>query len=149
MAVKAMTSENLEKPKHLINNRILICLAAGMVLLPFIFRSVHAETQWPRVAVSKDGTPISYEVFGTGEPLLAFVHGWSCDARYWRAQVPVFSKKHRVMVLDLAGHGHSGTSRTAKQVQRQKRTRRWSQCLPLRFACVSHGSPPRSAHNQS
>jgi pimeloyl-ACP methyl ester carboxylesterase len=41
-----------------------------------------------------------------------FVHGWSCDARYWRAQVPHFARKHRVVVLDLAGHGHSGMSRT-------------------------------------
>ncbi len=112
MAVKAMKFEHLEKPKPLIDNRILMYLAACLVLLLFIFGSVHAETQWPRVAVSKDGTPISYEVSGTGEPSLVFVHGWSCDARYWRAQVPVFSKKHRVIVLDLAGHGHSGTSRT-------------------------------------
>jgi pimeloyl-ACP methyl ester carboxylesterase len=112
VAVKAMTSENLEKPKQLINNRILICLAAGLVLLLFTFGNVHAETHWPRVAVSKDGTPISYEVFGTGEPALVFVHGWSCDARYWRSQVPAFSRKHRVIVMDLAGHGHSGTSRT-------------------------------------
>jgi pimeloyl-ACP methyl ester carboxylesterase len=112
MAVKAMKFEHLEKPKPLIDNRILMYLAACLVLLLFIFGSVHAETQWPRVAVSKDGTPISYEVSGTGEPSLVFVHGWSCDARYWWAQVPVFSKKHRVIVLDLAGHGHSGTSRT-------------------------------------
>ncbi|MCK7467111.1 MAG: alpha/beta hydrolase [Desulfosudis oleivorans] len=64
------------------------------------------------VILSKDGTPISYEVYGAGEPTLVFVHGWSCDARYWRAQLPYFSKNHRVVVLDLAGHGHSGMSRT-------------------------------------
>ncbi len=40
------------------------------------------------------------------------MHGWSCDARYWRSQVPAFSRNHRVIVPDLAGHGHSGTSRT-------------------------------------
>jgi len=110
MAVKASKPENHDKPDALKNNPVLICLAAGLVLLLFTFGGVHAETPWPRVAVSKDGTPISYEVFGTGEPALVFVHGWSCDARYWRSQVPVFSRKHRVMVLDLAGHGHSGTS---------------------------------------
>jgi len=41
-----------------------------------------------------------------------FVHGWSCDARYWNEQVPYFSKNHRVVTLDLAGHCHSGTART-------------------------------------
>ena len=65
----------------------------------------------PRVAVSKDGTPIAYEVRGSGEPTLVFVHGWSCDARYWREQVPEFAKSHRVVALDLAGHGHSGLGR--------------------------------------
>jgi pimeloyl-ACP methyl ester carboxylesterase len=72
---------------------------------------IHAQTEWPHIALSKDGTPISYEVYGSGEPTLVFVHGWSCDARYWREQVPYFSKKHRVVTLDLAGHGHSGFSR--------------------------------------
>lgn len=87
-------------------------LAVCLLLLFSIYGEASAKTQWPHVAISKDGTPISYEVFGTGEPTLVFVHGWSCDSRYWRAQVPVFSKKHRVVVLDLAGHGHSGMART-------------------------------------
>jgi pimeloyl-ACP methyl ester carboxylesterase len=86
----------------------LICLAV-------IFCTIGvagAQEKWPHVVPSRDGAPISYEVYGTGEPTLVFVHGWSCDARYWRAQVPYFAKDHRVIVLDLAGHGHSGLSRT-------------------------------------
>lgn len=87
-------------------------LATCSLLLVLAIGTVSAETAWPQIAISKDGTPISYEVFGEGEPTLVFVHGWSCDARYWRAQVPVFSKKHRVVALDLAGHGNSGMSRS-------------------------------------
>jgi pimeloyl-ACP methyl ester carboxylesterase len=87
---------------------MLICLA----VMCYAFGVARAQEQWPHVVPSKDGTPISYEVYGAGEPTLVFVHGWSCDARYWRAQVPYFSKDHRVIVLDLAGHGHSGLSRT-------------------------------------
>jgi pimeloyl-ACP methyl ester carboxylesterase len=71
-----------------------------------------AQTNWPHIVSSKDGTPISYEVYGTGEITLVFVHGWSCDARYWRAQLPYFSNKYRVVTLDLAGHGHSGSNRS-------------------------------------
>jgi len=70
---------------------------------------VYAE--WPYVVLSKDGTAISYEVYGAGEHVLVFVHGWSCDARYWRAQLPYFSKRYRLVTLDLAGHGHSGMTR--------------------------------------
>jgi pimeloyl-ACP methyl ester carboxylesterase len=81
------------------------------VILLLIFGVIRAEAKWPRVVPSKDGIPISFEIYGAGEPTLVFVHGWSCDARYWRAQVPHFSKSHRVVTLDLAGHGHSGTKR--------------------------------------
>jgi pimeloyl-ACP methyl ester carboxylesterase len=90
--------------KHLVS--LVICL----VLLIWTSGAIQAQTEWPRVVLSKDGTPISYEIYGSGEPTLVFVHGWSCDSRYWRAQLPYFSKKHRVVALDLAGHGHSGTT---------------------------------------
>jgi len=65
----------------------------------------------PGVVPSADGTPIAYEVHGAGEPTLILVHGWSCDARYWREQLAHFAARHRVVTVDLAGHGHSGTGR--------------------------------------
>lgn len=88
-----------------------VSLVCWFVLLFLTFGVVHALAEWPHVVLSKDGTPISYEIYGEGEPTLVFVHGWSCDARYWRAQVPYFSKGHRIVVLDLPGHGHSGSTR--------------------------------------
>jgi pimeloyl-ACP methyl ester carboxylesterase len=91
--------------------KLFLGLVFCLVLLSFSFQEVQARTEWPHVAFSKDGTPISYEVYGTGEPTLVFVHGWSCDARYWREQVPYFSGNYRVVTLDIAGHGHSGTTR--------------------------------------
>ena len=99
------------RPNCRIYTKPFVSLAFCLVFLAFSFLEVQAQTVWPRVALSKDGSPISYEVYGAGEPTLVFVHGWSCDARYWREQVPYFSKKHRVVILDLAGHGHSGTTR--------------------------------------
>lgn len=86
----------------------LVVAAAILVLSSTM---AGAETTWARAVPSADGVPISYEVHGTGEPALIFVHGWSCDSRYWRAQVPYFSRNHQVVTLDLAGHGHSGVSR--------------------------------------
>ncbi len=88
-------------------------ISIGLMLLVITVGVARAQTVWPHFATSKDGVQISYEVYGSGEPTLVFVHGWSCDARYWRAQVPGFSGKYRVVVLDLAGHGHSGTTRSA------------------------------------
>ena len=87
---------------------VTICLLLWVVA----FCAPRAYAQWPQVVFSEDGTPISFEIQGVGEPTLVFVHGWSCDARYWRAQLPHFSKNHRVVALDLAGHGHSGSGRS-------------------------------------
>jgi len=63
------------------------------------------------VVPSADGTAIAYETHGSGEPTLILVHGWSCDARYWREQLTHFAARHRVVTVDLAGHGHSGAGR--------------------------------------
>jgi pimeloyl-ACP methyl ester carboxylesterase len=65
----------------------------------------------PGTAKSADSVPISYEVHGDGPTTLVFVHGWNCDRTYWRRQIPAFSTDHRVIALDLAGHGASGTDR--------------------------------------
>ncbi len=58
-----------------------------------------------------DGVEIHYETAGRGEPALVFVHGWSCDRSYWEAQVEYFAASHRVVAIDLGGHGQSGLGR--------------------------------------
>jgi pimeloyl-ACP methyl ester carboxylesterase len=86
-------------------------LAGCSVVLSITLWTTLAHAEWPHVVPSKDGTAISYESYGAGELALVFVHGWSCDARYWRTQLPYFSKRYRLITLDLAGHGHSGMKR--------------------------------------
>jgi pimeloyl-ACP methyl ester carboxylesterase len=112
--MKYATKAVVENKKNYCNPHIKysISLSTYFLVLLLIFGAVRAQAEWPHVVLSKDGTPISYEIYGQGEPTLVFVHGWSCDARYWRAQLPHFSKNHRVVMLDLAGHGHSGSTRS-------------------------------------
>ena len=112
--MKYATKAVVENKKNYCNPHIKysISLSTCFLVLLLIFGAVRAQAEWPHVVLSKDGTPISYEIYGQGEPTLVFVHGWSCDARYWRAQLPHFSKNHRVVMLDLAGHGHSGSTRS-------------------------------------
>lgn len=64
-----------------------------------------------RSVASADGVKIHYRVGGKGSPALVFVHGWSCDAGYWREQLPFIVRTHRVVAIDLAGHGASGDQR--------------------------------------
>jgi pimeloyl-ACP methyl ester carboxylesterase len=66
----------------------------------------------PRIAISPDGIHVQYRVYGTAEPALVFIHGWSCDSNYWREQVPAFDKKYTVVTVDLAGHGGTDANRT-------------------------------------
>ena len=61
--------------------------------------------------VSADGVPVRYAVYGRGLPAIVFVHGWSCDRRYWLGQVGHFAARFTVVTVDLAGHGESGTGR--------------------------------------
>lgn len=61
--------------------------------------------------MSADGVPIAYEALGSGAPALVFVHGWSCDGSYWSGQLQAFARDHRVVAMDLAGHGDSGRNR--------------------------------------
>jgi pimeloyl-ACP methyl ester carboxylesterase len=62
--------------------------------------------------LSSDGSPISFAVKGMGEPTIVFVHCWTCNHKFWRHQIEYFSKKYKVVWLDLAGHGLSGSTRS-------------------------------------
>jgi pimeloyl-ACP methyl ester carboxylesterase len=62
-------------------------------------------------AVSADGENIAYRVRGDGDATVVLIHGGFCDASYWDGLVPALVKKHRVVTLDLAGHGLSSGGR--------------------------------------
>ena len=49
---------------------------------------------------------ISYEITGTGEPLV-LIHGWAQDMTIWDEQVREFSKQYRVIRYDRRGYGGS------------------------------------------
>jgi pimeloyl-ACP methyl ester carboxylesterase len=44
---------------------------------------------------------------GTGNPPILFIHGYSCDSHDWMWQLPYFADSHRVIAVDLRGHGRS------------------------------------------
>jgi 3-oxoadipate enol-lactonase len=58
-----------------------------------------------------NGVSLYYELHGDlGEPLV-LVHGYTGDITDWRHQFPEFSHTHRVMAMDLRGHGRSEAPR--------------------------------------
>ncbi|MGD9366440.1 MAG: alpha/beta hydrolase [Desulfobacteraceae bacterium] len=62
--------------------------------------------------LSADDSPISFAVKGIGEPTIVFVHCWTCNHKFWKHQIEYFSEKYKVIWLDLAGHGMSGSTRS-------------------------------------
>ena len=73
--------------------------------------TMSTTTSQTGIAQSADGVAIHYATHGQGEIALVFVHGWAINRRYWDEQVPAFARTHRVVTLDLAGHGRSGRER--------------------------------------
>jgi len=58
-------------------------------------------------AATVDGLRLQWAATGQGQKTIVLVHGWTCDSTSWEFQVPVLSRKYRVVTLDLPGHGRS------------------------------------------
>jgi len=92
-------------------NRGVLVLAVG-ICLASCRETPEQPIEWVTGSVrSADGVLISYQGAGEGPVSLVFVHGWSCDRSYWKEQLDYFARVHRVVALDLAGHGDSGLNR--------------------------------------
>jgi pimeloyl-ACP methyl ester carboxylesterase len=59
----------------------------------------------------RDGVALAYEEAGRGTPPLLLVHGWLCDRTYLAPQLEHFRRRHRVIAVDLRGHGESDKPR--------------------------------------
>jgi pimeloyl-ACP methyl ester carboxylesterase len=55
----------------------------------------------------RDGVRLAYEEAGVGEPALMLVHGMRCDHRHMHTLFDHLSATHRVVSVDLRGHGES------------------------------------------
>ena len=56
--------------------------------------------------LNRDGVSLYYEVHGEG-PALLLSHGYSATSRMWRGQIDAFSRRHRLILWDMRGHGAS------------------------------------------
>ena len=53
-----------------------------------------------------NGKRIFYESTGEGPPIV-LIHGAGQDTTSWRYNIPYFENSHRVVAVDLPGHGKS------------------------------------------
>lgn len=54
-----------------------------------------------------DGTRIHYRLAGSGAPPLILIHGWCSNLQHWQPTAQRLRRKHRVLAMDLRGHGKS------------------------------------------
>jgi len=58
--------------------------------------------------VERNGVRVFWERYGDGEPTILFLPTWSIvHSRVWKAQVPYFARRHRVLTFDGRGNGRS------------------------------------------
>lgn len=62
------------------------------------------------------GCQLHFEDYGQGTPLL-LVHGLGSSIRDWEYQLPALSARHRLIALDVRGHGRSGKPREAYSIK--------------------------------
>jgi pimeloyl-ACP methyl ester carboxylesterase len=92
---------------------------SSLIVILLIVASTGCQTTTARgpgevveAAVSAaDGVTIAYDVRGSGNTALVFVHGWCSNRTFWREQLDVLAADHRVVAIDLPGHGDSGRNR--------------------------------------
>jgi pimeloyl-ACP methyl ester carboxylesterase len=95
------------------HKKLLITLSTIFIAVFIAGFSFASETEKGSVSSVKsaDGSSINYGVQGEGDVAMVFVHCWACNHGFWKSQIEHFSKMHRVVWLDLAGHGSSTSNR--------------------------------------
>jgi pimeloyl-ACP methyl ester carboxylesterase len=86
--------------------RMVISLFAAAVLSSTAL-SQAKETPSRDHFVKLDAMRVHYQNYGEGKEAIVFIHGWTCNLNFWKANIPAFAKQSRVIAIDLPGHGES------------------------------------------
>ena len=101
----------METIRHLLIYAALLILVgcAGAETIPRSDESFSAaKSHFAPFGTNK----VHYLTAGKGRTVMVFVHGWLCNASFWREQVPAFAHKARLILIDLPGHGQSDKPHT-------------------------------------
>lgn len=93
-----------------------LCLSLLLILYA-CNNNTSKVTKNDNIKISNQGVDIYYEDSKVGDTVLFFIHGWGINHTYWVNQVAYFSKKYRVITIDLPGFGLSGKNRNSWTVE--------------------------------
>jgi pimeloyl-ACP methyl ester carboxylesterase len=78
-----------------------------LIIFSFLLFAATARSAEIKSGFAKFGdSKIHYLSRGKGDEALVFVHGWTCNADFWRTQMNDFPSL-RLIAVDLVGHGQS------------------------------------------
>lgn len=86
-----------------------IAVAVSVLLTIPMSRTGQAQNALPAVSdhlADINGIRLHYRVVGTG-PALLLIHGFTWTGEWWDPLLPAIARDHRVIVVDLPGHGRS------------------------------------------
>src|SRR5262245_50945571 len=84
--------------------RIVISLFAASVLSG----AALSQSKAPQDRFTKlDAMRVHYQNYGEGKDAVVFIHGWTCNLNFCKANIPAFVNQSRVIAIDLPGHGES------------------------------------------
>jgi pimeloyl-ACP methyl ester carboxylesterase len=58
-------------------------------------------------SVTRGGGALAYQDLGSGPDPIVLIHGWACDHTFMQPQLEYLRQSHRVLAIDLCGHGQS------------------------------------------
>ena len=82
------------------------------------------------------GVPLAFDDNQTANSALVLIHGWGCDHTVLLRQQAFFGETHRVINLDLRGHGESGIPEQIYSVAQVADDGAWL-CHELDIKCVA------------
>lgn len=84
------------------------CLILGLLLGCAVIGLAQAPALKPQTRFANwNGVKVHYDNYGRGKTALVLIHGWTCDATFWQANLPELTEAMRVITVDLPGHGQS------------------------------------------
>jgi pimeloyl-ACP methyl ester carboxylesterase len=86
--------------------------------------------------VEVDGCLIHFLAWGeSGRPGIVLIHGGAAHAHWWSFLAPLLLPQHRIVALDLSGHGDSGRREIYPRAQ-------WAKEVVAVAAAAAFGGPP-------
>lgn len=69
--------------------------------------------------LDRDGVKVHYETHGEG-PVILLSHGYSATSEMWRGQIAALSRRHKLIVWDMRGHGQTDYPEDPSQYSEEK-----------------------------